>query len=92
MSAQHTPGMCPTLRHIRREHSSLNMRTGEVSAVEKVTWATEPCARPLFGNDRARGQCCGCADGWEVPGSRLATSCALAQAQDEYAKATGSTA
>jgi hypothetical protein len=85
VKAKVNPGMCPTLRHIRREHSSLNIFTGEVSGVEKVTWATEACSSPLFGNDREAGICSSCAKGWQVPGSRLASQVTLEQAQAEYA-------
>lgn len=75
---------CPTPRHIRREHSSLNIVTGEVSGVEKVTWSTEACNVPLFGRDREAGQCRGCQTGWRVLGSRPATDCTLLQAQADY--------
>lgn len=78
-------GMCPTMRHIRSEHSSLNIKTGAVSGVEKVIWSTERCQAPLFGRYREIGQCASCLEGWEAPGSRLASTCSLHEAQEAYA-------
>jgi hypothetical protein len=59
---------CHVERTCKVTHYTMNMITGERSGPLSEETVTKPCGTPLFGDDeRDRGVCRSCADGWTDP-------------------------